>query len=291
MGTGPGARASEVDWHQTQGPPGLPSHTHLPVSPTTRPRGSSPLGLLLLNLQDLVLEAARPRGKQATQGGIIKAGEAGHDGQPVQEAQVPADDEDHLQGDGLQLLHLTSRGDTRAGVTPSPKPVLIPGAQRPSPPRPLTRPPSDRPGDAHVPNDLRGELCPVPLVRPLLLTPSLALALCGGCWGSQLHSRARTRLCLAAVTVTGEQQARGGFLNSQPQGPAACRSLGRGLDGAPAAPLDQDLGVRWCTCLCQPGFHHGVTRHEAGPEPGFPPDRRPARSACTWMQFSQTLSS
>lgn len=98
-------------------------------------------------------------------------------------------------------------------------------------------------------------------------------------------------MSVAAVTMTGERQAQGGFLNSQPQGLAACPSLGRSLDGAPAAPLDQDLGVCWCTRLCQPSFHHGVTRHEAGPEPGFPPDRGPARSACTWMQFSRTLSS
>lgn len=57
-----------------------------------------PLGFLLLHLQDLVLEAARPRGKQEAHGGIIEAGEAGHHGQPVQEAQVPTDYEDCLGG-------------------------------------------------------------------------------------------------------------------------------------------------------------------------------------------------
>lgn len=196
VGTGLGAIASGVDWHQTRRPPRLPSHTRLPVSPTACPQGPGPSGLLLLNLQDLVLEAARPRGKEAAQGGVIEAGEAGHDGQPVQEAQVPADDEDHLRGDRLQPLHLTSCGDGRAGVALFLKPVLIPGARPPTPPRPLTLPPSDWPRDAHVPNDLRGGLCPVPLVRTLLPTPSLAFPPRGGCWGSQLHSRERTSLCL-----------------------------------------------------------------------------------------------
>lgn len=60
VGMGLGAIASGVDWHQTRRPPGLPSHARLPASPTACPRGAGPSGLLLLNLQDLVLEAARP---------------------------------------------------------------------------------------------------------------------------------------------------------------------------------------------------------------------------------------
>lgn len=277
VGTGLGAIASGVDWHQTWRPPGLPSHARLPVSPTTCPGGPGPSGLLLLNLQDLVLEAARPRGKQAAQGGVIEAGEAGHDGQPVQEAQVAADDEDHLRGDRLQPLHLTSCGDARAGVAPFPKPVLIPGAQPPIPPRPLALPPSDWPRDAHVPNDLRGGLCPAPLVRPLLLTLSLAFARVRRLLGFSASQPGKDEsVSVAAVTVTSEQQAQRAFLDSQPRGPAARPSLGRGLDGAPAAPLDQDWGVRWCVRLCQPGFHHGVTRHEASPGLGL----SPGQAAC-----------
>lgn len=88
MGTGLGAINSR--------PPRLPSRIRLQVLPTVCPWGPGPSSFLLLHPQDLVLEAAGPRGKQEAQSGIIEAGEAGHDGQPVQEAQIPADDEDHL---------------------------------------------------------------------------------------------------------------------------------------------------------------------------------------------------
>ena len=113
-------------------------------------------------------------------------------------------------------------------------------------------------------------------MRPLLLTLSLAFAPVWRLLGFSASQPGKDKsVSVAAVTVTSEQQAQRGF-DSQPRGPAARPSLGWGLDGAPAAPLDQDWGMRWCLRLCQPGFHHGVTRHEAGPGP----ESSPGQAAC-----------
>lgn len=102
---------------------------------TVLQRGAGPSGSLLLQLQDSVLKATGPGGKQEPQSGVIEAGHAGHHGQPVQEAQVPADDEDHLEGTGQclspglgSLPRTTPAADSVQGVVAA---VLVWGAATP----------------------------------------------------------------------------------------------------------------------------------------------------------------
>lgn len=95
---------------------------------------------------------------------------------------------------------------------------------------------------------------------------------------------------MAAVTVTGEQQAQRGPLTSQPQGPAVRPSPGRGLEGLlllPGPGLGSALARAPVPALLPPPSD----RHEAGPGPSLPWDRGSVSSACTWMQLSRTLSS
>lgn len=207
VGTGLGAINSR--------PPGLPSHIRLQVSPTVCPWGPGPSSFLLLHPQDLVLEGAGPRGKQEAQSGIIEAGEAGHDGQPVQEAQIPADDEDHLgvereipSATAFHVLH----GDAWSphqrhggwGSRHSQQPVLTPrcpGGPGPKPPdRPLAPPPSDQPHNVYILNDLRGGRYPVPLVR----TPPVNTVIPASdpAWRPlKLHNWEATSLCLWQLSL------------------------------------------------------------------------------------------
>lgn len=69
--------------------------TFLSPEELTEPWG----GLLTtaLQLQHTILHPPTPGAEQEGQAAVIEAGDAGHDGQPVEEAQVPTDDEQHLK--------------------------------------------------------------------------------------------------------------------------------------------------------------------------------------------------
>lgn len=64
--------------------------------------GGVSCSVFMLDLQDVLLGSASGP-KQDAQGGIIETGQAGNNGQPVEEAEVPTHDQDHLGRKRLTL--------------------------------------------------------------------------------------------------------------------------------------------------------------------------------------------